>query len=81
MSNGHWQIYRHGAGGRVSSGESEPVLVERALAEVIQCATRAAAPIRDGFNGVDLEQDGSKTMVIEVNDNPGIDARYEDAAR
>jgi glutathione synthase/RimK-type ligase-like ATP-grasp enzyme len=80
MSKGHWQIYKHGAGGRVSSGESETLLVEQAPAEVIQCATRAAALIGDGFYGVDLKQDGARTMVIEINDNPSIDAGYEDAA-
>ena len=80
MSKGHWQIYKHGEGGRVSSGESETLLVEQAPAEVIQCATRAAALIGDGFYGVDLKQDAARTMVIEVNDNPSIDAGYEDAA-
>ena len=80
MSKGHWQIYKHGAGGRVSSGESETLLVERAPAEVIQSATRAAALIGDGFYGVDLKQAGGRTMVIEVNDNPSVDAGYEDAA-
>ena len=29
--------------------------------------------------GVDLKQDGSRTAIIEVNDNPSIDAGVEDA--
>ena len=80
MSKGHWQIYKHGAGERVSSGESETMLVEKAPAEVVQSAARAAALIGDGFYGVDLKQAGERTMVIEVNDNPSVDAGYEDAA-
>jgi glutathione synthase/RimK-type ligase-like ATP-grasp enzyme len=56
------------------------MLVEKAPAEVVQSATRAAALIGDGFYGVDLKQAGDRTMVIEVNDNPSVDAGYEDAA-
>ena len=40
---------------------------------------RAASLIGDGFYGVDLKQVGRSAHVIEVNDNPSIDAGYEDA--
>ena len=42
-------------------------------------ALRATAPIGDGLYGVDLKMDGKRTAVIEVNDNPSIDAGVEDA--
>nr|MBF3181566.1 RimK family alpha-L-glutamate ligase [Pseudomonas aeruginosa] len=34
--------------------------------------------IGDGLYGVDLKQAGDKVLVIEVNDNPNIDAGIED---
>ncbi len=40
---------------------------------------RATAPIGDGLYGVDLKQAGERLAVIEVNDNPSIDAGVEDA--
>ncbi|MFV3017223.1 RimK family alpha-L-glutamate ligase, partial [Pseudomonas sp. KHB2.9] len=35
--------------------------------------------IGDGLYGVDLKQSGDKVVVIEVNDNPNLDAGIEDA--
>jgi glutathione synthase/RimK-type ligase-like ATP-grasp enzyme len=79
MSRGHWQIYNHGAKGTAKSGGFETVPVRSAPAEVIKLALKATAPIGDGLYGVDLKQVGDKTVVIEVNDNPSIDAGVEDA--
>ncbi|MDU5676888.1 MAG: RimK family alpha-L-glutamate ligase, partial [Pseudomonas aeruginosa] len=41
-------------------------------------ALEAAGLIGDGLYGVDLKQAGDKVLVIEVNDNPNIDAGVED---
>jgi len=79
MSKGHWQIYKHGTSGRVSSGDSETLRVEDTPPEVVECATRAAGLIGDGLYGVDLKQVGDRVLVIEVNDNPSVDHGYEDA--
>jgi len=38
----------------------------------------AIGAIGDGLYGVDLKQVGNKVFVIEVNDNPNIDAGFED---
>ena len=46
---------------------------------VTDAALKAAAAIGDGLYGVDLKQVGSRNVVIEVNDNPSIDAGVEDA--
>ena len=35
--------------------------------------------IGDGFYGVDLKQSGDRSVIIEINDNPSVDAGYEDA--
>jgi glutathione synthase/RimK-type ligase-like ATP-grasp enzyme len=45
---------------------------------VVQTAVRAANLIGNGLYGVDLKEIGGKCSVIEVNDNPSIDAGVED---
>jgi glutathione synthase/RimK-type ligase-like ATP-grasp enzyme len=45
---------------------------------VIDAATRSARLIGSGLYGVDLKQVDGRVMVIEVNDNPTIEAGGED---
>jgi glutathione synthase/RimK-type ligase-like ATP-grasp enzyme len=40
---------------------------------------KAANLVGDGLYGVDLKQIGRRCVVMEVNDNPSIDAGTEDA--
>lgn len=80
MSKGHWQIYKHGSGGKVTSGGADTFLVEDVPPEVLNVATRAAGLIGNGLYGVDLKQVGDRVLVIEVNDNPSVDHGYEDGA-
>ncbi len=81
MAEGHWQIYHWEAKDpRHRSGKSETFHVEFAPPAVIDLAVRAAKLIGDGFYGVDIKQVGDRLFVIEVNDNPSIDAGVEDAA-
>ena len=42
-------------------------------------ATKAAGLIGDGLYGVDLKQVNGRILVMEVNDNPSVDAGVEDA--
>jgi glutathione synthase/RimK-type ligase-like ATP-grasp enzyme len=84
MSRGHWQIYDHsaqsrGAKGTAKSGGFKTLPVREAPAEVVKLALRATTAIGDGLYGVDLKADGKRVAVIEVNDNPSIDAGVEDA--
>jgi glutathione synthase/RimK-type ligase-like ATP-grasp enzyme len=79
MSRGHWQIYNHGAKGTAKSGGFETVAVRDAPAEVVKLALKATQAVGDGLYGVDIKQVGNKPVVIEVNDNPSIDAGVEDA--
>jgi glutathione synthase/RimK-type ligase-like ATP-grasp enzyme len=79
MSRGHWQIYNHGARGTAKSGGFKTMPVREAPPDVVRLALRATAPIGDGLYGVDLKQVGNRVVVIEVNDNPSIDAGVEDA--
>ncbi len=78
MARGHWQIYNHG-GDRTSSGGFETLPTYEAPRAVIQTAVKAASLVGKGLYGVDLKQVGNRVAVIEVNDNPSIDAGVEDA--
>jgi len=45
---------------------------------VVRAAVRAASAIGRGLYGVDVKQSGRRAFVIEVNDNPNVDAGVED---
>jgi glutathione synthase/RimK-type ligase-like ATP-grasp enzyme len=79
MSRAHWQIYKHGDGGKTDSGDSRTLPVEEAPQEVVEAALKAANLIGDGLYGVDMKQNSRGAFVIEVNDNPNIDRGIEDA--
>jgi len=80
MSNGHWQIYDHAAKqGRARSGASKTLPIREAPGDVVKLAVRAANAIGDGLYGVDIKVSGDRPVIIEVNDNPSIDAGVEDA--
>jgi glutathione synthase/RimK-type ligase-like ATP-grasp enzyme len=79
MSRGHWQIYNHGNGAKERSGGFKTIPVRDAPGEVVKLALKATAQIGDGLYGVDLKQVGDRAVIIEVNDNPSIDAGVEDA--
>ena len=78
MSKGHWQIYDHSEKAMSESGDFETLAVEQAPKKVVKTARRAANLIGDGFYGVDLKETPKGVFVIEVNDNPSIDAGVED---
>ena len=79
MAPGHWQIVKHGEHRRdYVEGPTVAVSVGETPEEVIKIALKAANLIGDGFYGVDLKQIGNRCYVIEVNDNPNVDAGNED---
>ena len=78
MAGKHWQIVRKDKNGREVFGKVETLPVTKVPKAVAAAALKAANLIGDGLYGVDLKQIGSKACVIEVNDNPNIDAGYED---
>lgn len=79
MAPNHWQIVKRDDEG-VHEGDAETMPVELAPQEVVKLAVRAADLMGDGLYGVDLKVVAGKAVVIEVNDNPNIDAGVEDAA-
>jgi len=81
MAKGHWQVIRRDpAGAKLRDGDSDTLPVEDAPRAVVDLAVRAAGLVGDGLYGVDLKVvDGDRVVVIEVNDNPNLDAGVEDA--
>jgi glutathione synthase/RimK-type ligase-like ATP-grasp enzyme len=77
MVKGHWQIVQNNPDG-FRYGDVEPVPADLVPKPVLNGALRAARAIGDGLYGVDVKQVGKKAYVIEVNDNPNIDAGYDD---
>lgn len=77
MARRHWQIIKQDGQG-YDSGEVETFAIEDAPRDVVSLAVRAAKLIGSGLYGVDLKMRGGRPMIIEINDNPSIDAGYED---
>ena len=79
MSRGHWQVVKHGEGGRFTEGTWRTLPIEAAPAAVVAVALKAARLIGDGLYGVDVKETERGVFVIEVNDNPSIDLGVEDS--
>ena len=79
MAPRHWQVVRHGEGGRVTEGSCKTLAVADAPKDVVETAVKAASLMGDSLYGVDLKQNERGVFVIEVNDNPNIDRGTEDA--
>jgi glutathione synthase/RimK-type ligase-like ATP-grasp enzyme len=79
MASAHWQIIRRDGEGRIRDfGKVETLALEDVPAPVLRAALRACRLVGDGLYGVDLKTKGRHCYVIEVNDNPSIDAGFED---
>ena len=78
MAKGHWQIYKWKDKDSSSFGNFEAVPVNNVPPKVLEIGLKAANLIGDGLYGVDLKQIGDKVVVIEINDNPSIEAGIED---
>lgn len=78
MSKQHWQIVKHVSSGDIQHGDAKTWLVDEVSPELIKIAVEASSLIGDGLYGVDIKQTNKGYFVIEVNDNPSIDADVED---
>ena len=78
MAQGHWQIVKHETDGRFDEGLFDTISVADAPGEVLDMALAAARPIGNGLYGVDIKETPMGPRVIEVNDNPNLDAGVED---
>lgn len=78
MAKDHWQIIKRDKAGKRSEGPVEDVPLDEAPRAVVDTAVASANLIGDGLYGVDLKEIGGRACVIEINDNPNIDAGHED---
>jgi len=78
MAKGHWQIQKTENGGQRSFGRHETMAVESAPEEVVDLGVRAANAIGRGLYGVDIKEVEGRLLVMEVNDNPNLEAGVED---
>lgn len=79
MAENHWQIIKRDETGKGQYGKFETLPVELAPRRAVRAALRAANLIGKGLYGVDVKQSGNNFYVIEVNDNPNLDAGVEDS--
>lgn len=78
MARRHWQIFEKAKNGKIFSGKSETLAVGMAPKRVVATALKAANLIGNGLYGVDLKETDNQCYIIEINDNPSIDAGVED---
>jgi glutathione synthase/RimK-type ligase-like ATP-grasp enzyme/ribosomal protein S18 acetylase RimI-like enzyme len=78
MAKNHWQIYHWKSNTSEKEGKAEAIPVGEVPDQVIKTAVKAASLIGDGLYGVDLKMVNNEAVVIEINDNPNIDAGIED---
>ena len=78
MSERHWQIMHHMSDGSYKEGRTQTIPISEVPPGLLAIALKAANLIGDGLYGVDLKQTKNGVRVIEINDNPSIDAGFED---
>jgi glutathione synthase/RimK-type ligase-like ATP-grasp enzyme len=78
MARNHWQIIKPSSQRSTESGRSQTFAVVDAPVQVVELALKAARLIGNGLYGVDIKEVNGKLYLIEINDNPSIDATVED---
>lgn len=78
MARNHWQIYNHSSQ-KDHSGGFETLPTFEAPRKVLDAALKASKMVGNGLYGVDIKQQDKNAFVIEVNDNPSIEHKVEDA--
>ncbi|MDX1543292.1 MAG: RimK family protein [Christiangramia sp.] len=80
MAKGHWQIYNWNAKKKAEQdGNADCLPIEKVPSKIIKNAVKAAKLMGKGLYGIDIKEVNGKALVIEINDNPNIDAGVEDA--
>lgn len=79
MAKDHWQIYNWNSADKEEiTGRFDTVPLDQVPHGIVKMAVKVSSMIGHGLYGVDLKEINGKAMVIEVNDNPNIDADIED---
>jgi glutathione synthase/RimK-type ligase-like ATP-grasp enzyme len=80
MASGHWQIYNWNSKKKSEvEGNFDILQPSEAPSGVIDVALKAVRLIGNGLYGVDVKDINGKPYIIEVNDNPNVDAGVEDS--
>jgi glutathione synthase/RimK-type ligase-like ATP-grasp enzyme len=79
MAKDHWQIIQRASDGTKKEGITETFCLEDVPEKVLSTAVKASNLIGDGLYGVDLKEIDNKVYLVEINDNPNLDAGNEDA--
>lgn len=78
MSPGAWRIHDRDDDGKVNLCSVEGIDPSRVDPALVACAIKAGAAIGNSLYGIDIKEIDGSYLVIEVNDNPNIDAGSED---
>ncbi|WP_026838692.1 RimK family protein [Gillisia sp. JM1] len=79
MAKGHWQIYNWDASKKDDQdGNADCLAIEDVPKKVMDVALRSAKLMGLGLFGIDVKEVDGEALVIEINDNPNIDAGVED---
>jgi glutathione synthase/RimK-type ligase-like ATP-grasp enzyme len=80
MAKDHWQIYNWGSEKKDDQlGNADCLPIEDVPKKVMKMALKSAKLMGLGLYGIDIKVIDDEPMVIEINDNPNIDAGVEDA--
>lgn len=78
MASQHWQIVNWNSEKKDQDGEVESIPSDQAPSGLLKTALKATSLIGKSLYGVDMKEVDGKFYVIEINDNPNIDAGVED---
>ncbi len=78
MAKDHWQIYDWSSAEEENYGGVETFNLSEVPEIVLSTSLKAANLIGEGLYGVDIKEKDDKVYIIEINDNPSIDAGFED---
>lgn len=79
MVRGHWQIQVAEDTTKRRYGRVDTLGLDETPPEAVALAVRAANQVGRGFYGVDIKELDGRFVVMEINDNPSVEAGCEDA--
>ncbi|WP_428262112.1 RimK family protein [Haliangium sp.] len=78
MARGHWQVVKVDGATERRYGKVDTLPIEEAPPRAVALAERVASLIGDGLYGIDLKEIDGRFLVMEINDNPSVEAGVED---
>jgi glutathione synthase/RimK-type ligase-like ATP-grasp enzyme len=78
MARGHWQIQIAHDETRRRYGKVDTLPIEEVPQRAVDTALHASRLIGDGLYGVDVKEVNGRFLVMEINDNPSLEAGCED---